>query len=105
MSTELHDKRCLFTKLLPRLIDKMVEAGRSPMLGADGLKHMAGSLHFLGLAVDILLSDGKGGLIEDPEIYRPFCEYWKSLAKDCRCGADFQSVDLDHFSVTFQGRS
>lgn len=99
--SELGEKRKLFTRLLPRLIDKMIEEGYSPMLGKDGLKHMKDSLHFEGLAVDIDLFKGDAYLTGTGD-HKEFGEYWESLDIACRWGGRFS--DGNHYSVTYQGR-
>ena len=101
--SELFTKRVLFSSLIPRLIDKMIADGYTPLLGKDGLKHMAGSLHFDGLAMDIDLFKN-GVYLTDVKYHRPFGEFWKSLDPLCCYGGDFQSVDADHYSVTFEGK-
>jgi hypothetical protein len=103
--SELGEKRRLFTSLLPRLIDKMIEDGYEPMLGKDGLKHMAGSLHFEGLAVDIDLT--KDGIyLTDTMDHYTFGVFWESLHNDCRWGGRFKKgVDGNHYSLAYGGRS
>ena len=86
--SELFTKRALFSSLIPRLIDKMIADGYTPLLGKDGLKHMAGSLHFDGLAMDIDLFKN-GVYLTDEESHRPFGEFWKGLNPLCCWGGDF----------------
>ena len=103
--SELYDLRVLFTSLLPMLFDKMISDNKHPMIGADGLKHMEGSLHFDGLAVDIILSVSDEKILESTEDHRPYGEYWKSLHPYCRWGGDFRKSDGNHYSITFQGKA
>lgn len=100
--SELGDKRKLFTRLLPRLIDKMIADGYEPMHGKDGLKHMKNSLHYEGLAVDIDLTKD-GVYLAHTSDHQPFGEYWESLDVSCRWGGRFK--DGNHYAVTFAGRS
>jgi len=100
--SELGDKRELFTSLLPRLIDKMIADGYQPRLGKDGLKHMKGSLHFEGLAVDIDLFKDRVYLTQTSD-HRPFGEFWEKLHVSCRWGGRFN--DGNHYSVTYLGRA
>ena len=102
--SELKDKRALFTSLVPRLINKMIEEGYTPLLGKDGLKHMSNSLHFDGLAVDIDLFKGDAYLTgtADHRVFGQFCE---TLDVSCRWGGRFTVPDGNHYSVTYQGRA
>jgi hypothetical protein len=98
----LRDKRALFTRLLSLLINKMIEDGRTPLIGKDGLKHMKGSLHYEGLAVDIdLFLDGE--YLENTADHRVFGEFWEGLHMDCRWGGRFD--DGNHYSVTYLGKA
>jgi hypothetical protein len=99
--SELGDRRKLFTSLIPRLIDKMIADGYQPMIGKDGLKHMANSLHFDGLAVDIDLTKD-GVYLAQTEDHKPFGEFWESLDTLCSWGGRFK--DGNHYSITFQGK-
>jgi hypothetical protein len=102
--SDLGIRRRLFTKLLPRLIDRMIEEGYEPMLGKDGEKHMVLSLHYEGLAVDIdLTKDGK--VFEKTEDYTIFGVFWESLNPLCCWGGRFSNPpDGRHFSITYGGR-
>lgn len=98
---ELFDRRALFTRLLPRLIDKMIQDGFSPLLGRDGLKHMKNSLHYDGLAVDIdLFKDGV--YLDKSEDHKIFGEYWESLHPECAWGGRWG--DGNHYSLAFGRR-
>jgi hypothetical protein len=98
---ELRDKRALFTSLVPRLINKMIGDGYTPLIGKDGLKHKENSLHYEGLAVDIDLFKGDAYLTGTGD-HRVFGEFWESLDVGCRWGGRFG--DGNHYSVTYQGR-
>jgi len=59
--------------------------------------HMPGSLHHLGLALDLnLYKDGR--YITNDEGHKELGEYWKSLHPDCRWGGDFARKDYNHYS-------
>lgn len=103
--SELLEKRMKFTRLLPRLIDKMLADGFHPCHGKDGGKHMVASLHFEGLAVDIDLFDKDDNYLSTSEAHKPFGLFWESLDPDCRWGGNFHIPDGDHYSVNFGGRS
>ena len=102
--SELFDKRALFTRLLPLLINKMIEDGYTPLHGKDGLKHMLASLHYEGLAIDIDLFKNKVYLTST-EDHKPFGEFWELLDPSCRWGGHFTPPDGNHYSVTYGGRS
>jgi len=102
--SELFDKRALFTRLLPRLIDKMIEDGYTPLHGKDGLKHMKNSLHYEGLADDIDLFKGTVYLSSTAD-HAEFGKFWEMLDVACRWGGHFNPPDGNHYSVTFAGRS
>ncbi len=97
----LRTKRALFTSLLPRLIDKMIVEGYTPLLGKDGLKHMAGSLHYEGLAVDIDLFKGDEYLSDGKE-HVQFGEFWEGLHPDCANGRTWG--DANHYSIKYLSR-
>lgn len=99
--SELFDKRAKFTKLLPRLIDKMIADGYTPLHGKDGMKHMKNSLHWDGLAVDIDLFKGSTFLVATKD-HEPFGIFWESLDPDCAWGGRFH--DGNHYSIKFGGR-
>ncbi|MFA5377512.1 MAG: M15 family peptidase [Dehalococcoidia bacterium] len=101
MASELFDKRALFTRLLPRLIDKMLADGCVPLHGKDGKTHMKNSLHYEGLAVDIdLFKDGK--YLDRTDDHEAFGEFWESLHSDCAWGGSWG--DGNHYSIRFGGR-
>jgi hypothetical protein len=106
----LSEQRCLFTSMLPRLIDRARELGFD--CAGDQLKRtqaeadanaasgagISNSLHLLGLALDLLLYRD-GIYIKDSEQYRPLGEYWKSLhALNCWGGDFLAKPDGNHFS-------
>lgn len=106
--SELGDKRKLFTRCVVKLLQKMLEDGYEPMTGKDGLKHMKGSLHYDGLAIDIdLTKDGR--YLGKTEDHYPFGVFWESLHPDCFWGGngpkeDGLKHDGNHYSVTYGGR-
>jgi hypothetical protein len=105
----LKEKRILFTSLVPKLINKMIEAGYKPMIGRDGLKHMKNSLHFDGLAMDIDLCDKDGNYLRTTEAHKPFGDFWESLHELTYWGGDGIKKDSlkwdgNHYSITDAGR-
>ena len=103
--SELGTKRRLFTALIVKLLSKMLDENYSPCVGKDGLKHMAGSLHYEGLAMDIDLFDNTGKYLDRTEDHAQFGVYWENLHPDCRWGGRFKKKDGNHYSVTYQGRA
>lgn len=66
---------------------------------------IAHSLHMLRLAVDFNLfrKDDDARAVQPAAAYKPLADYWLTLDPLCRAGYYFQSVDADHFSITYQG--
>lgn len=112
----LHEAQALHVKLTASLINFALAAGfdltwgetyRTPAQAAlDAAKHIgiAHSLHCDRLAVDFQLFKD-GAYLTDPAAYKFMGDYWKTLDPACRWGGDFTTVDADHFSLTWQGRS
>lgn len=106
--SELGDKRRLFTKCLVKLLAKMIENGDEPMIGRDGERHMANSLHYDGLASDIILTRN-GVVLTKTEDHLEYGKFWESLHPDCYWGGpgikpDGLKNDGNHYSVTYQGK-
>lgn len=102
MASELFIKRKLFSALIPKLLVKMGET-HIPLIGKEGLKHMAKSLHYDGLAMDIDLFDKENNYLAGTESHKVFGEYWENLHPDCKWGGRFK--DGNHYSVTYGNRS
>jgi hypothetical protein len=99
--SELFDRRKLFSSLIPKLLNKMIEDGYTPLIGKDGLTHMKNSLHYDGLAMDIDLFKDNVYLITT-EAHLSFGEFWESLSPETRWGGRFR--DGNHYSVTYKGK-
>jgi len=106
--SELGDKRKLFTRNIIKVLDKMIADGYEPMIGREGEKHMPNSLHYDGLAMDIILTkDGK--VLDKTEDHKTFGDFWEGLHADCFWGGngikpDGLKYDGNHYSVTYQGK-
>ena len=106
--SELFTKRIKFTRYLALLLQKMIDDGWEPMIGRDGEKHMTNSLHYDGLAKDIILT--KGGVIFDKtEDHQAYGTFWEGLDPDCFWGGpgpktDGLKNDGGHYSITFMGK-
>ena len=78
----------------------------------DNRDHMPSSLHYDRLAADlnvfIFTVEGTWDYIESydeaPGVWNRLGNYWKSLHPLCRWGGDFETRDLNHFSITAWGR-
>lgn len=104
--SELGDKRELFTRNIYLLLDKMYQKGYRPRFDIEHCTHMEGSLHYKGLAKDILLFDSNNVYLQKTEDHKEFGEYWESLHPDCRWGGRFKHPpDGNHYSVTFGGKA
>ena len=109
----LGDKQRLFFRLLPRLLDKVIElsyegttgdAFRDPRVhGEIGVRRGYGhpkSAHKNKLAIDInLFKDGR--YITDDEGHREIGEWWVQQHPLCRCGSSFG--DYNHYSIEHNG--
>lgn len=102
--SELGEKREQFTHNLYLLLGKMYEKGYRPRFDIEHCKHMKNSLHYQGLAKDVLLFDSNNIYLSKTEDHKEFGEYWESLSPECRWGGRFKHPpDGNHYSVTFQG--
>ena len=101
----LSEKRCIFTSKLADLLDFIVtKTNYHPVL--DDVKastgHMNHSLHYDGLAADIILYDLNMNYLTDSEDYRICGDYWESLHPNCYWGGSFG--DGNHFSMSWDSR-
>lgn len=102
----LRSARCKFTSLIALLIQHAVVLGYECALDEATERvtnkdptsdHMPGSLHHLGLALDLnLYKDGR--YITNDEGHRELGAYWKGLHPDCKWGGDFARTDYNHYS-------
>lgn len=102
----LREKRVLFTRLIAELTLWIIEQGYEVAYDRDGLKHMAGSLHYSGLAHDLILYKG-GDYLTFTSEYQFAGEKWKSMHPLCRWGGDFKrpGPDGNHFSIEYEGKA
>lgn len=117
----LRELQSLFVILLGHLFDYATSKGLALTLGEgfvrqlrktregqivdDGV-HMAGSVHYLGLAMDLNLFNNGVWVREGTDAaWKDLGEYWESLHTLCRWGGRFKSVDSNHFSITYEGRA
>ena len=97
----LRQKRVLYTNLLAKLLLWINENDIEVAIGQDGQKHMAGSLHFVGLANDLIFYKD-GVWLQKTDQYKKAGEYWESLHPLCCWGGRFK--DGNHFSLTHDGK-
>jgi hypothetical protein len=133
--SELLLKQLKFAGALPELFRYILSAGCQYTLGegfvyhkrksSDGIQyddaiHMKGSLHYKGLAIDLMLfyrgvyitldpkdecyqgTAGRNLLAKHAALYNDIGSFWESLDPDFRWGGRFK--DANHFSCTFGGR-
>jgi len=120
-SNALRELQSLFVVCLGELIRYAASKGYALTLGEgfirnprksragtrfeDGV-HMVGSLHYLGLAQDLnLFIDERYITDGSHEAWKGLGEFWVGLSPLCRWGGHFGSVDSNHFSITFGGKS
>lgn len=100
--SELQDKQFLFGRILPNLLDAILDAGYTYTLGCTRCAlvghHREGSCHYIGLAIDInLFKDGVW--LKDGADHEQFHAVWEQLG-----GAKAIPGDLNHYSVKYNGR-
>lgn len=97
--SELGEKREQFTHNLYLLLGKMYEKGYRPRFDIEHCKHMKNSLHYQGLAKDVLLFDSNNIYLSKTEDHKEFGEYWESLGGTW--GGRFS--DGNHYSIAYGG--
>lgn len=110
----LREQQSLFVSLVGRFIGWVYAAGfeltfseawRSPEEAEIQAQRGAGivhSLHTERLAIDLnLFKDGQ--LLTTHDDYLPLGDQWKSMHELARWGGDFRRIDVDHFSLEWQG--
>ncbi len=107
--SELLDLQQKFAKLVGVLIGWIYEHPGWEVTGgdwnrADGKGHMANSLHYQRLALDLNLFVDDVYQYENGPEWQAIGAFWKSLDSDCAWGGDFPKVDLNHVSLRYQGR-
>lgn len=114
----LGDHQRLFTKLLPRLLDKAQELYPGQVVLGETERHKKAaewlanvglgtrnSLHRDRLAADIHLFSPDGVYLTSTEAHRELGEWWERQHELCRWGGRFKRADGNHYSVTYGGRA
>ena len=78
--SELGEKREQFTRNLYLLLGKMYEKGYRPRFDIEHCKHMKNSLHYQGLAKDVLLFDSNNIYLSKTEGIIPAIESAHALS-------------------------
>lgn len=108
----LRQARVAFTLACARLILEASRLGFEPAMdeGTERLTakdqssdHRPGSLHHVGLALDLLLYRD-GTYLTSSEDYRRLGEFWERQHVLARWGGRFSSPDGNHFSFEREGR-
>lgn len=103
-------KQSLFAYLMGKLLTWLYENGYEATVGdfKAAIGHSSKSLHYEQLAADLnvfkateWLNGAKPSHIVE---FKKIGAYWKSLHALCRWGGDFKAVDLNHFSLTPDGK-
>ena len=97
----LREKRIAFSKAISELVLWANEQGFEACFDREGQQHMVNSLHYKGLAKDIILYRN-GEYLTHSDEYRPLGDKWKSLSPMARWGGDFPG-DGNHFSFEHDG--
>ena len=105
----LRELQSLFARLVGQLIVWIYAQGWEVTFGdfsrVDGNGHMANSCHYIRLAADLnLFVAGVWKDADCPE-WQQVGAYWESLHSLARWGGKFHQIDLNHFSLTYNGRS
>ena len=96
----LRQKQSLFVFMVSDLIKFAYSKGYELTFGDARAKdgHMAGSLHYIGLAIDLnLFKNGK--YLTSTESHRPLGEYWEMIGGSW--GGRFN--DGNHYSLEHEG--
>jgi hypothetical protein len=105
----LREKQSAFVSCLGELIAFAENKGWELTLGEGFVSsktgHMRDSLHYIKLAQDLnLFVLGKWKDRDCPE-WQAMGAFWKTLYPLAKWGGDFDSVDLNHFSLGHGGRA
>ena len=115
--SSLGQKQRLFMWCMKELLSYIYDQGYAATAGdfsrKDNHGHMTGSMHYDRLAADLNLFtftvEGTWDYVESydeaPVMWDALGAHWKSLHPLCRWGGDFESRDLNHFSITAWGRA
>lgn len=120
--SELKDKQWLFMDCLRKLLSyanirgyrlRVGEAyvGDSINKPGEDTPHLRTGAHFNRTGIDLVLDVWDPYTKEwvmqpkDCPQWQDLGKYWKTLSEQARWGGDFSSVDLNHFSIIYNGIS
>lgn len=100
----LREARIDFSYCIAQLVVWAHEQGIICCFDKDGMKHMANSNHYKGLAKDLIRYSETGEYLTHVDDYRALGEKWKTLHPLARWGGDFVGAwDSGHFSFEWAG--
>jgi hypothetical protein len=101
----LRDARCKMAVMTARLVEFAISEGFEIALDEgvnhQGSGHMPGSLHYIGLAQDVLLYKD-GHYLTDSANYDPLGVFWEGMGG--AWGGRFSYPDGNHFSVEWASK-
>ena len=103
----LSEKRVLFSSMIAKLVHTLNnEFGMHVAFGdvrpESQSGHMSNSLHYEGLAADLILYDNDWSYCTKTEQYKVIGDLWESLHPNCHWGGHFN--DGNHFSMSWDER-
>ncbi len=105
----LRETQSVFALLIGKLMVWINEQGYELTVGdfnrPDGKGHMAVSNHYIRLAADLNLFVDDEYKDKDCLEWQKIGAYWEALHPLCRWGGRFTQVDLNHFSLEWNGRA
>lgn len=106
----LRETQSLFALLIGRLMvwineEKKWEITVGDFNRPDNHGHMENSCHYIRLAADLNLF--VDGVWKDADCieWQMIGAWWEAMHPLCRWGGRFRQVDLNHFSLAWQGRA